>query len=754
MYRSDCAYSYVRQLLSLVLTLGCLLGSLAIPAAKGQAKINIPDKVKAPRKVLANENIKHLSERALSFEANHGQSDAQVKFLSRGSGYTLFLTPTEAVLSLRQEQKQNPAVLRMSLVGANSNPKIVGEDELAGKVNYFRGRDSGDWRSGVSTYAKVSYDEIYPGVDMVYYGKQRQLEYDFIVAPNSDPNKIRLAFTGARSLRLDETGDLVLKTVGGEVRQQRPLAYQHIDGRRVEVSANYILTGKRAISFKLGNYDPSRPLVIDPVINYSTYLGGSGQEEGNDIAVDADGFIYVTGWTSSVNYPVRDAIKPTCHSCQNWSYDAFVTKINPWASGDSSLVFSTFWGHSSGGGMNEGRALAIDSANNIIIAGVTTAPNFPTTPNGLQPTFQMFSGANGFITKFDATGSTLLYSTFLLGNNADEATDLAVDGEDNLYVGGRTGSTNFKVLLGGFQPTHAGVWDGFIMKFEPAGVGYDLKYSSFLGGQSSDSITNIAVDTFGHIYMTGATQSADLSFTPYYDGFPFVNGFQSTLGAGSDSFLAKIDPSLPGTSSLVYSTFLGGNGNENAAVQLGGIAVDNTAQPQVYVTGTTNSSNFPLRDAYDSTLGGYDVFITRIDTAQVGDASLIYSTFLGGAALDYGHDIALDLQGQIYVTGMTQSNNFPLTPCALADAPFADGFITVLNPAGSALVFSTYLGGNNGDQINALALHGGAIHVTGATDSSNYFNTNAYQPGLGGTTPTSYFKDATVTKITPGECAP
>ncbi len=439
MYRRENTHSYYRRLLSAVLMPGCLIGSLAISHPGTNAKTNKDSAHNAPAtQTFAGDTSHNLSQRALSFEANQGQTDKRVKFLSRGTGYTLFLTPAEAVLSLRQKQDQQPAIVRMKLAGANRNPEVAGEEKLSTKVNYFSGRDRTGWTSNVATFAKVKYREVYPGVDIVYYGNQRQLEYDFIVAPNSDPQKIRLNFSGVRSLTIDDAGALVMETENGQVRQQPPVAYQEFDGRRQPVSATYVLKNQREVGFELGNYDPARTLVIDPVIDYSTYLGGGGQDLGNDIAVDANGQLYVTGWTASVNFPVDHAIKGTLTG----TVDAFISVINP-SLGVDSLVSSTYWGQSSGFGNSEGRGIAINSENHVLVTGITTAHTFPTTPGSLQPVYQPFSGTNSFLSKFDLTTGTLLYSTYLMGSGSDEAADLAVDGEDKVYISGRTTSTNF-----------------------------------------------------------------------------------------------------------------------------------------------------------------------------------------------------------------------------------------------------------------------------------------------------------------------
>lgn len=764
MYRLDIIHSHARRLISMILTLTALMGSFSYPYSVVSGKTPTNNKQSAKKalgqQLAAGKSTQQSYQLPISFEANMGQTDAEVKFLSRGSGYTLFLTATEAVLSLRKSMNDKPAVLRMQLAGANDNPQITGRDELTGKVNYLMGQDRSEWRTNVSTYRQVYYEEVYSGVDLIYYGNRQQLEYDFLVEPEANPKAIRLAFTGARSMTVDRSGDLVLETAAGQVRQKRPVAYQEIDGQRQTVTANYVVKNRRQVGFQLGEYDQTKPLVIDPVIDYSTYLGGGGVDEAYDIAIDNDGNIYVTGVTGSVNFPTRNPIKGICQPCQNWSVEAFVTKINPDEDGDPSLVFSTFWG-SNLQGHTEGRAIDVDAAQNVYVVGITGSNSFPTTPNAHQPAFQPFTSTNGFLTKFDPQGSSLQYSTYLMGNNVDEPGDVAVDNDNNIYVTGATASSNFP-LLNAYQPYNAGGFDGFLTKFAwtppapgmPADPGaYTLAFSTYFGGYETDMATNLALDSAGNAYMTGSTQSRDLAWTPQWDGFPVLNGFQTSHAGGTDAFVMKLDPSKTGNAALLYSTYLGGSGQENAAVRLGGIAVD--IWDDVYVTGMTSSGvNFPLWAAYDSSLAGsYDTFVTKVNPDLAGAASLIYSTFLGGGGLDYGNDIAVDLAGQAYVVGMTQSNNFPLTECAFQDGPSWDGFITVLDPLGATLVFSTYLDGNGSDSINAVAVDAdGIAHVTGSTDSTNFRLKDAYQNNLGGLSPGSYFKDAFVTKIRPIGC--
>jgi len=738
MYR---IYSFYQRALAAVLMLGCLTGSLALSFSSANAETRTQNELPSTKQPTA-ENLNQLSRRAVVFESNQGQTDQRVKFLSRGAGYTLFLTLTEAVLSLRQKRDQQPAVVRMKMAGANRSPEVVGDTKLPARVSYFSGRDAAGSKSNVETYARIKYREVYPGIDLVYYGKQQQLEYDFIVAPHHDPGKIRINFSGARRVALDPTGALVIHTDAGQIRQQPPIAYQQLGDVRQTVAAAYSLKNNGEVVFKIGDYDRTKTLVIDPVIDYSTYLGGNGQEEANDIAIDSKGFLYVTGWTSSVNFPVEQAIKGNLTGAT----DAFISMIDP-SLGPNSLVSSTYWGQASGAGFSEGRAITIDSQNYVYVVGITTAQNFPTTPGSLQPTYQPFSGTNGFLSKFDLSTNSLLYSTYLSGNGSDEAADVALDSVNNVYIGGRTTSTNFLITPSyAYQINNAGIFDAFVMKLIPRGSTYALRYSTYLGGISDDAASNIAVDTDENVYLTGTTQSADQLATPANEGFPVVGGYQMIHGGGNDAFVARINTRAFGSDSLVYSTYLGGNGNENATVQLGGIAHDPTMPTQVYVTGTTNSNNFPLRFELDGTLAWYDVFVTKIDTSQSDDASLIFSTFLGGGGSDFGTDIAVDQSGRVYVAGGTESSDFPVL-CGSANTPSWDGFVTVFEWGGASMFFSTYLGGDGIDQINAIAVDSaGTAHVTGRTLSSDFPFLNGFQPLPAGS------GDAFVTTITPEKC--
>src|SRR5213593_2593929 len=459
----------------------------------------------------------------LSFEANAGQADPQVKFLSRGSGYTLFLTPTEAVLTLTkadahakrrisgeatlvEPEKRAATVLRMKLLGANPTPSVTGVEELPGRSNYFIGNDSKKWRANVPTYAKVEYRDVYPGVNLVYYGNQRQLEYDFVVSPGADPKAITLAFDGVDGAAIDGLGDLVLRADGGEVRLRKPFVYQDHDGQRAVIPTRYVLKAERQVAFEVAAYDATKPLIIDPVLAYSTYLGGSATDIGHGIAVDAAGNAYVTGDANSSDFPTTlGAFQPTGRG------PAFVTKLN--ATG-SALAYSTYLGNGNG----NASAIAVDAAGNAYVTGIA-GPNFPTTPG----TFQTTPGgglADAFVTKLDPTGSALVYSTYLGGSSTDDGHGIAVDPNCsvncNAYVTGETASRDFPTTPGAAQTTFGGVgligFDAFVTKLNPTGSA--LVYSTYLGGSVDDSGFGIAVDAAGNAYVTGLTTSSDFPTTP------------------------------------------------------------------------------------------------------------------------------------------------------------------------------------------------------------------------------------------------
>jgi hypothetical protein len=669
----------------------------------------------------------------LSFEANHGQTDGRVKFLSRTSGYTLFLTGDEAVLSLSGKKASAKTkivgtartlpssmaefkaggVLRMKLRNANPAAKVTGVDELAGTSNYFIGNDPAKWRTNVPTYAKVKYEGIYSGIDLVYYGNQRQLEYDFIVAPGANPHRIQFDVRGAKRIRRDEHGDLVLRieTGEGEIRWHKPVVYQEEGGKRQEIAARYAIRGTHRVTFELAKYDASRPLYIDPLM-YSTYLGGSGGlgNYGGGVAVDGAGNAYVTGNTTSSNFPVTPgAFETTCGNlyCGN----AFVTKIN--ASG-SALVYSTYLG--SGNGGSTGYGITVDNAGDAYVTG-SAGINFSVTPSAFQTTCgnpNPSSCENAFITKINPSGSALVYSTYLGGSGSgpygDWGSGIAVNSAGNAYVTGWTSSTNFPLMNPLQGVFGGGDFDAFVTELNPTGSA--LVYSTYLGGNNRDCGYGIALDSAGNAYVTGCTFSTNFPVTP--------GAFQTACGGAcpvnSNAFVTEINPS---GSALVYSTYLGGSGGDGGY----GIAVDSAGNG--YVTGYTNSTDFPVTPgAFQTTCGNpsfcENAFITEINPSG---SALVYSTYLGGSGTDVGQRIAVDSLNNAYVTGWTSSTNFPLmNPLqGVFGGGQYDAFVTKLNPTGSALVYSTYLGGTAADEGEGVAVDGaGNAYVSGTTSSTNF----------------------------------
>jgi len=662
----------------------------------------------------------------MSFEANQGQTDARVQFLARGDGYGLFVTPTEAVLSL-----QGASPLRMQLVGANPAPAAAGLDRLPGVSNYLIGNDPSRWHTNVPNFARVQEQGVYPGVDLTYYGSQRQLEYDFTVAPGADPGAIRLAFQGADSTKLDAQGNLVLHTTGGDVVEHAPVLYQESGGVRRPVAGRYVVGGG-TVGFAVGPYDRSKPLVIDPTLSYSTYLGGSDRDTGGGVAVDAAGSAYVTGEATSADFPTAgNPYQPAVRGVP--SDDAFVAKFSP---DGSTLIYSTYLG---GSGRDFGSRIAVDAAGDAYVGGETTSVDFP-VKNAFQPRY----GGNlqsSFVTKLDPSGSGLIYSSYYGGSRGyDQIAGLAVDPAGNAYIAGQVLSGDIPIK-NAFQPTFGikgefGGFDAFVAKIAPSGS--TLVYSTYLhgDGSGSDSASGIAADAAGNAYVIGTTSSRRFPTTP--------NAFQPFPLGFTDAFVTKFSPD---GSALVYSTLLGGTGN-NAG---GGIAVD--AAGSAYVTGGA-SGDFPTVNPIPSASPGFgrntsggnrqDAFVAKFEP---DGSALVYSTLLGGTGFDAGLSIAVDPAGSAYVAGLTSSTDFPTV--APVQAAYGGGdsdvFLAKLSPAGSSLTYATYLGGSGTDYLGGgVAVDpAGNAYVVGTTQSPDFPTASPLQPGLRGAI------DAFVAKISP-----
>jgi hypothetical protein len=654
----------------------------------------------------------------LSFVANHGQADKNVKFTSRGNGYSLALAPTTFTMAVANTGKKSnelaaASLLHATLLGGNASATLTGLERLPATTNYFIGSDPRKWKTNVPNYAKVKYSSVYRGIDLVFYGNQDLLEYDFIVSPGADPNVITLGFEGMTNLRVDEKGDLLLRTQAGEIRQSKPVAYQQVGNARQIVTASYIIKDNKQIAFQIGNYDRSKPLVIDPTLAFSTFLGGSNADMGFGIAVDSAGNSYITGGTISTNFPVTPGAFQTMRAGLA-EFDAFVTKLNPTG---TAVVYSTYFGGSTRDMAND---IAIDGAGNAHITGLTDSSDLPTTPGAFRTTPVGSDDFDAFAIKLNATGTALVYSTYL---GPITGIGIAVDSAGNAFITGQA-TGGYPTTPGAFQTVLGGSSDAFLTKLNSTGTA--LIYSTFLGGAGLDVGTKVAVDSAGNAYVTGEAGS----------GFPVTPGaFQTLFGGNRDAFVTKLNPT--GTA-LIYSTYVGGNDVDFA----NGIAIN--ASGNAYLIGNTDSSNFPTTPgAFQTTISAStDAFVTQLSTA--GNA-LVYSTYLGGNDNDFGNDIALDSAGNASVVGQTVSTNFPTTADALqsAKAGLNDAFITRLNATGTALIFSTYLGGSSFDSGFGIAVDAtGSIYVTGQTGSSDFPTTpGAFQTMFGGNS------DAFVSKI-------
>ncbi|MEK7408157.1 MAG: SBBP repeat-containing protein [Acidobacteriota bacterium] len=622
----------------------------------------------------------------LAFEVNRGQTEPQVRFLARGRGYTLFLTATEAVLALRDGRR-----LRLELVGTHPGARLEGVQELPGKVNYFIGGDPSKWLANISTYAQVTLKDAYPGIDVVYRTGPEGLEYDLVVAPGADPGLIRTAVSGADRLETDAAGDLLMVTAPHPVRLRKPLVYQQIGGQRVLVEGGFKLLDQSAFTFELGRYDRDRTLVIDPSVVYSTYLGGNRAEDAAGIAVDAAGNAYVTGsiWLAD----------------QGRSMDVFVAKLNPVG---TTLAYLTYLG---GNGYDKAVAIRVDSGGSAYVAGWTEQggipplDQFPTTPGAFQREGRGASDA--FVVKLHPAGSALAYSTLLGGTDQSEfVTGLGVNASGSAYVSGITDANDFPTTAGAYQQARRGQRDVFVARLNATGTLLD--HSTYLGGSDMDNWSegdgDLTLDAAGNVYVTGSTVSGDFPTSP--------GAYQRTYSGDVDAFLAKLSPSL---STLAYSTYLGGAGGDAGA----GIAVDSAGN--AYVTGSANFGFPTTSGAFASCVGGDNAFVVKMNPAGTAPA---YATCLAGAT--WGTSIAVDASGRAHVTGYTTLYTplpLPATPDAFQGSPGGgfDGFLVKLNPAGSTLVYSTYLGGGQRDEATAVALApSGDAFVTGTTWSTNF----------------------------------
>lgn len=655
----------------------------------------------------------------MSFEANDGQEDDRIKYSSRGHGYRVFLTEEGVTFAFGRDPKASASSLTMKLQNANRNSLVTGLEKLPGATNYFVGSVPTRWKKNVANYAKIRYQGVYPGIDVLYYyGKDHELEYDFVVQPAARPSDIRILLSGVgrtRTAQMDSQGDLPLRIRDGEVRLHRPAVYQRgPNGEELPVEAHYVLSKNsghsvehdQEVGVEVGDYDRSKVLVIDPVVTFSTFLGGSSFDTARAIAVDAAGNTYLVGGTLSTNFPTVNPIQPTVHGSDG---DAFVTKIN--AAG-SAILYSTYLG---GSFAQQALGVAVDAAGNAYVAGETASTDFPVTQGAFDTTGS--STGVAFVSKLDSTGSQLIYSTYLGGTGGNAAGDaaeaVAVDSSGSAYVTGQSFSPNFPTTPGAFQQSRVGGPEqAFVTKFNASGSA--LNYSTYLGAGSG---VGIAVNASGNAYVAGTATDAT---------FPTTAGaFQTTFGGpggnAGDAFITQLNSS---GSALMYSTFLGGTSEDYA----GGIAIDEAGN--AYVTGQTFSTNFPVKNAFQQTLKGQaNAYVAKLNP---NGSALVYSTYLGGSNDDDGDAIAVDSGGNAYVTGFTESTDFPLVGALQATygGGSMDAFLTVVGSNGIPS-FSTFLGGQFADQGNGIAVDSsGNVYLTGLTQSFDFPVLNALQPSL------------------------
>ena len=638
-----------------------------------------------------------LAHRPVLFEANYGQFDASVRFVSRGNGYKLFLTADEAIMRLASSSSvgagrrdNSGAVFRLRLLGGSQPRRIEGLDEQSIRSHYFTGGDPAAWHSGVPSYAKVRYEAVYPGVDLVYYGQDGLLEYDFIVAPGADPSRIGLSYAGVERLSVDARGDLMIETAAGIVKQHAPVVYQEHDGVRQSVASRYRVQDER-VSFQLAAYDSSQPLIIDPTLSYVSYLGGSGDDVINDIAVDAQGAIYVTGQASSDNLPGVSA------SVYSGGADAFVSKFS--AAGE--LLFTTYLGGGEGGyfgDMESGNALAVDGAGHIYVTGEAVS-GFPRVLDSISNGYCFTTSTEAFVVRLDDNG-VLLYSDCFGGGLQDSGQGLALDAAGDVYVTGWTGSGDFVDAGTGY-----GGRDAFAFKLGLGGSG-GVIWSRYIGGTGGDMGRDITL-TADAVTIVGATNSTNLVPSAVAYG----------VGGDIDVFVTRLSQF---DGEVLWSRVIGGSGadSEVAGADDGHLAIASDFAGAVYITGQTRSADFPLSNAYQATLhGGADVFVTKL--SAMGDIQI--STYLGGSDDDAGHDLAVTASaGTIVLTGRTLSTDFPAADTNEAGFPykgFGDAFVARL---GATLrpQYALYYGGSGDDAGHAIALQDdGSVYIGGMTDS-------------------------------------
>lgn len=740
---------------------------------------------------LATENL------PLYFEANEGQFSGPAQFFAHGNQSQFFVSPGVAEMRFFKltagHSMAGPSLaahtfaldsysgraLQLRFIGADPLAQIYGDSEMPGKINYLIGNDSSKWQTGIPTYAKVHVTGIYPGVDLVYYGNQRQIEYDFSVGPNANPDAITIRFTGADKISLNENGDLILNLGDKEIRQPKPIIYQRAGSGRVDIAGGYKMLDAHTVAFSIADYDHTLPLVIDPILSFSTFYAGSVYDAADSVAVDTNGSIYIAGETLSPNLATAGAFQ-TAFGGGTSSGDAFVAKFN---STGSNLIYYTYLG---GNEDDLARKIAVDHAGHVFVTGYTDSPNFPTT-NALYPKILGYAyvnprggatyyNGNAFVSELDPTGSHLIYSTYLGGSGiagsagvspgVDEAFGIAVDANDNTYVAGFTCSTNFPTtnsLVAHLSGTNNvfnhlggsyGIYNAFVSEIGAGGS--PLKYSTYFGGDVTEAAYDIAVDSAGGIYITGFASSTNFPVT--------TNAFQTLLNDTTNNYAPDYDAFVtkftqgPTNLSLAYSTFLGGTNDDYANA----IAVDGLGD--AYVIGATTSPDFP--DTITNISGLYDqatnnvpgaIEVTNVFVTEMGPTgtNILNSVVFGGYGEDIGYGVALDPVGNIYVCGAASfSTNFPVFNVSgllsTTNSGGYDAFITAFSKNFSGVMYSGLLGAGSDDYAYGIAVDPlGNAYITGETFSPHFPTTNAIQPTVQSTSESAAFLAKIISNTTP-----
>ncbi len=616
----------------------------------------------------------------LVFERNAGQAPPEVTHIARGPGYRLLLGRRSAVFLLGRSSGP-PSVVRLELAGARDPSAVEGVGRLPSRSHYFlNGRTTA---LAAPHFTGVRYRRVYPGIDLVFYGRRRDVEFDLVVSPGADPGRIGWRYYGARRVALDGEA-LLVETPAGSLRQHAPVAIQEVDGERRRVECRYVLEDG-LVRLALGPYRRDLPLVIDPVVTYATYVGGAGADYVTAMAVDSAGYLYLTGYTRSASLPGLNGYQQFNAGLD----DVFVAKLSP---DGTSLVWVSFLG---GAAWDYGRAIAVDAAGNVYLAGESWSSDYPLTLDSYRP---FCCGV--FVTKLDPAGAALIYSTFL---GSGYAKALAVDDAGAVYVGGWTTSA-FPTTTGAYQETLRGMEDGFVAKVSPDGAA--LVYATYVGGGANDRIVDLALDSSGSVHVAGFTESVDFPVT--------ANAAQAAFGGLRDAFVVTFSAALD---ALQYAGYLGGSGLDYAA----SIAVDGVGR--AYVAGATESTDFPTAP------GSYQVFpsgsapwgfVSALDPLS---GALVYSTYFGQRIDNGGIHIAVDGAGSVFLAGTTTADGFPTTPDAFQGSPAGgrDGFLAQLGASGAEVLFSSRLGGSQDDYVHQIGLGPpGSVFITGITRSADF----------------------------------